>query len=1014
MADGRTRSVVVAAATLAVLVTAMAGPAHAALTPQCQWPPPSGTSVAPASTDVMMSPVVADLDGDDLPEIVIISFEDSDDINTGADGTLRILRGDDCTEVVSRRDFGCVNCVDEPSCVSLNDREDEGVLCPGAGVAVADLDLDGDLEITALSEGLPGPDFGGRRLLVFDHLAQLVTCGQRSPEFLGTVAAPAIAQLDGAGAPEIVTTSVAWKTDGTVLWANEPSGLGLSLVADLDADGSPEVVAGETAYRADGTVLWARPELRNGQAAVADFDGDCIPEIVLTSRSLAEVHVLESATGVSRCVIGLPGGIESPECPAPAVGPPLGQGGAPTLADIDGDCVPEIGVAGCVTYNVFRYDSTGAGTACLTQLWSMPTDDSSSRVTGSTLYDLEGDGSFEVLYGDHRTFWIFDADDGSVVQSYERSNFTLVEHPTLVDSDADGEAEILIVSNDYTLGTDVGVTVLHDPDVAWVPTRPIWNQHSFHLTNIDDDGIVPDVESRSWEEFNNYRVQITPSQCTLDPDPEITVPDDIEVSCDAVPKPPEVTATDACDPNPSVVLDEVTVEGPCPDTFTLRRTWTATDDSGNTASGTQVVSVSDTTPPVFSDMPESLLVECTAPAPPVITVVDDCDPDPSLVFAETITPGPCPQASVVQRTWTTEDRCGNDATIWQVVTVMDTEGPTILNVPPDAMLACDEPLPPTGTTVVDGCDPNPELVLVVDRIDRTCPEPSLVIREWTATDACGNTATARQVLTIECCPCEECDPCELAALLRPLTGAPDPGPDDPCFGFELPDPPDEDCCATVRTLLPVVLPGETTLPVGHPCAEPCTGPCVNLDFEDVEPGDEVTTQLVGVTVSGSGPLVIFDTGDITCEDDDLATPGPGTNNDEARGHVLVLQEAASDCRPDDEGEGGLIELRFDDPSEVTWLGLLDIDEPGGSLRVFGVDDLLLLETALAAGVDNSWQRVDVQRCDVTRIELRLAGSGALTEVRCESDRRRIRLPDRGDRARRTAHGRRDAGDRSRR
>ena len=58
------------------------------------------------------------------------------------------------------------------------------------------------------------------------------------------------------------------------------------------------------------------------------------------------------------------------------------------------------------------------------------------------------------------------------------------------------------------------------------------------------------------------------------------------------------TATDACDPNPVVSWADVVTPGNCDGNFTITRTWTATDECGNSASCDQVIGVKDSTPPV--------------------------------------------------------------------------------------------------------------------------------------------------------------------------------------------------------------------------------------------------------------------------------------------------------------------------------------------------------------------------------------------------------------------------------
>jgi hypothetical protein len=41
----------------------------------------------------------------------------------------------------------------------------------------------------------------------------------------------------------------------------------------------------------------------------------------------------------------------------------------------------------------------------------------------------------------------------------------------------------------------------------WIDSRPLWNQHNYHVTNINDDWSVPISEPNSWELHNTYRTQ---------------------------------------------------------------------------------------------------------------------------------------------------------------------------------------------------------------------------------------------------------------------------------------------------------------------------------------------------------------------------------------------------------------------------------------------------------------------------------------------------------------------------
>ncbi|MEZ5029806.1 MAG: hypothetical protein R2787_00225 [Saprospiraceae bacterium] len=69
-------------------------------------------------------------------------------------------------------------------------------------------------------------------------------------------------------------------------------------------------------------------------------------------------------------------------------------------------------------------------------------------------------------------------------------------------------------------------------------------------------------------------------------------------------------AEDACDDDIQVTFTEVRQDGPCPDSYTLVRTWTATDNCDNAATHVQKVNVRDTTPPVLNLKPADITVDC--------------------------------------------------------------------------------------------------------------------------------------------------------------------------------------------------------------------------------------------------------------------------------------------------------------------------------------------------------------------------------------------------------------------
>ncbi|MCA2577755.1 MAG: tandem-95 repeat protein [Microcystis sp. M41BS1] len=418
-------------------------------------------SVLPSSNQVMMTPAVIDLNGDKIPDIVFSTFTGS---NYTTDGKLRAISGANGSELWT---------------VTNSAYEVRGA----SGVAVGDIDNDGKPEILATGES-------GDALIAFEHDG---TFKWRSPAVWGGInwGSASIADLNQDSTPEIIIGATVLDNQGRIIWqGNSVGGLGrgdngpgpLSVVADLDLDGSPEVIAGRSAYRANGSLYW-NASISDGFPAIGNFDSDPNPEIVVISNG--QVYLLEHTGQVKWGGISIPGG---------------GRGGAPTIADVDGDGQPEIGVAGANRYVVLETDGSIK--------WTSVTQDNSSNVTGSSVFDFNGDGNAEIVYGDEFYLRIYNGSDGKILYQLPKSSGTTYELPLIVDVDADGNAEIVAIANNYAFGSQTGIFVIGDLNDTWVSTRQIWNQHSYHITNINDDGSIPVKEQNSWQTHNTYRLNL--------------------------------------------------------------------------------------------------------------------------------------------------------------------------------------------------------------------------------------------------------------------------------------------------------------------------------------------------------------------------------------------------------------------------------------------------------------------------------------------------------------------------
>jgi hypothetical protein len=277
-------------------------------------------------------------------------------------------------------------------------------------------------------------------------------------------------------------------SSGAALWiAPQPSGP-WSATAAANLDGVPglEVVLGNAAYHADGSQYYANGAIEAGYPQIADLDGDSLPEVLVTNNS--GLSVLEH-DGTTKYSNSRPTGVEPgwTTWVRPA-----------TIHDFDGDGEAEFAMSSASFYTVYEADAS--------IVWSSPVSDQSGIAAG-TAFDFLGDGTAEAMYADENNMFIF-GPAGEVLLQTPRSSGTLSEYPVVADIDNDGSAEIVVVSNTIYTATSPTVQVIRDVDDRWIQARRIWNQHTYHVTNVREDGTIPQVEPRSWELFNTFRTNI--------------------------------------------------------------------------------------------------------------------------------------------------------------------------------------------------------------------------------------------------------------------------------------------------------------------------------------------------------------------------------------------------------------------------------------------------------------------------------------------------------------------------
>lgn len=471
---------------------------------------------------VFGSIAVADMDGDGSPEIATMIRDFSDD---------------DAGVVVVRVLSAAGDVLVDSAPVDTND----GVV---GQVALNILDVDGD---------------GMAEVLVGAHMFSF-TVDDQGAWTQHDAFSPEGGKLRVACAGDFASTPGQEWFDGLVMWRKPVQPADRATRADCDGSETDDALNWCTNQL---SVVWdQRDTIRttgdatrqfSGLCAVADvWAGDAAPtsaaeldgkaEVVLIGEE--ELVILDAETGALLLRQDLNPLMD---------GEPrsLSNGGAPNIDDFDGDGMPEIGSAFSRRYIVADLqpttdtcvawesgtraapseactpgscgdgefcDASGASPVCrcLNNSWVKTTEDDSSRRTGSSVFDFNGDGAAEVVYNDECFFRIYDGRDGSALFEQPSEHITNIEYPVVADVDNDGNAEIIFSSTSqgvrcsirgdidpatgqpYSSAYNTGVQVWGDANDAWVSARRIWNQHAYSVTNVYEDGRIPTQPVAHW------------------------------------------------------------------------------------------------------------------------------------------------------------------------------------------------------------------------------------------------------------------------------------------------------------------------------------------------------------------------------------------------------------------------------------------------------------------------------------------------------------------------------------
>src|SRR5262249_35823420 len=196
----------------------------------------------------------------------------------------------------------------------------------------------------------------------------------------------------------------------------------------------------------------------------------------------------------------------------------------------------------------------------------------------------------------------------------------------------------------------------------------------------------------------------------------------------------------------------------CANRYTITRTYHATDVCGNDSAQSQIITVDDQTAPVITGFPANTTVSCVGAVPPAddssVTATDNCGETPVITHdADVVTPGSCANRYSISRTYHATDACGNSTPHTQLITVDDETAPVITGFPANTTVSCAGEVPAandSSVTATDNCGGPVTVTHAADVISaQTCPNRYTISRKYHATDACGNSVSQSQTITVD-------------------------------------------------------------------------------------------------------------------------------------------------------------------------------------------------------------------------------------------------------------------------
>ena len=176
------------------------------------------------------------------------------------------------------------------------------------------------------------------------------------------------------------------------------------------------------------------------------------------------------------------------------------------------------------------------------------------------------------------------------------------------------------------------------------------------------------------------------------------------------------------------------------------------------------IRVGDNTKPTFT-VPANQVIykdgQCNYDAAPALTgdvtdESDNCDQSLNATYSDETAAGSCTGETILSRTWTLTDDCGNATVKVQTITIRDTISPSFTR-PADITIYKDENCQHNASVAItgdvtdetDNCDPALNATYSDVVAPGACIGEEQITRTWLLTDDCGNSVSQVQLITVK-------------------------------------------------------------------------------------------------------------------------------------------------------------------------------------------------------------------------------------------------------------------------